>query len=167
MGENKITDMFQQSLLKKELSSFICGKGPYLVVDREYGGHCPLGSYKIYIEPCLIEGILPIEFWEQLSYSFDTFDDINILLDNLVAYFTPYYNCSDKELKNNRVNKTPVEIIYKIREILTLNKESLLKDNRGSGIEWNSKTGLWGGITTNLAIIRKRGGPNFLNNELI
>lgn len=159
--------MFQQSLLKNELHCFICGEGEYLVIDREYGGHWSLGSYKNYIEPNLSEGILPIEFWEKLSLSFDKVDNLNIFLDNLIGYFIPYYNCSDEDLKKYRVSNTPIEIVNKIREILIHNKESLLIDNRGTGIEWNSKSGLWGGIISNLLIIRKRGGPNFLIDEFI
>lgn len=169
MGENKIINLFEQALLKNELSNFILGKNEYLVIDRELGEHWPLESYKKYIEKNLSEseGILPDIFWEQLLKSFCNNIDLNIFLDNTVAYFIPYYNCSDENLKYIRVINTPLEIIKKLRTILVINKHSLLKDNRGTGIEWNSNSGLWGGITSNLLVIKKRGGPNFLPDEFI
>lgn len=167
MGENKVKNKFQQSLINNELSNLICGEGEYFIFDREAGGHWPMGSYKSYVEPNLLNGILPVEFWEQLYLCFDRVDDLNIFLDNLVAYFIPYYNCLDSDLKKLRVTNTPAVIIHKIKEILQLNKENLLTDLRGTGSEWNTKTGLWGGITSNLLIIRKRGGPNFLSDEFV
>jgi hypothetical protein len=167
MGEYKIRNLFHHCLEKDELVEFICGKGEYLVTDREYGGHWPLGSYKKYIEPDLPDGLFPDEFWEKLSSSFDTTSNLNIFLDNLTAYFIPYYNASDESLKKLRANCTPLFIVQKIKSVLSQNKESLLIDKRGTGIEWNSKSGLWGSITSNLQIIRKRGGPNFLTDEFV
>jgi hypothetical protein len=167
MGENKVTNLFGQSLSNDELVEFICGKDEYLVTDREYGGHWPLGSYKKYIEPNLSDGLLPVEFWEKILLHLDTTDDLNIFLDNLVGYLIPYFNSSEVVLKNNRINNTPLEFIQKIKSLLSQNKASLLSDTRGTGVKWNSKNGLWGSITSNLQIIRQRGGPDFLPEVIV
>ena len=85
-----------------------------------------------------------------------------MLLDLIVAYLIPYYYDDDNELIRERKTGTPGYIISLIRNYLMDNKESLLKDKRGSGVEWNSKEGLWGSIRSNLKLILDRGGPNFL-----
>jgi hypothetical protein len=165
MEENKMTNIFEQSLLKNELKSFILGNNGYLVIDRDGDGHWPLGSYKQYVEPIVRDSYFSELFWFKLDETLDSVNDINLFIDNLVGYFIPYYNCSDEDLKKIRVKKTPINVISKIKSLLILNKDNLLKDYRGTGVEWNSKSGLWGGITSNLRIIEKRGGPNFLPCE--
>lgn len=166
MGENQINNLFLDSIKNKELSKFLLGKGIYLVIDREYGNHWYYGSYKNYIEPC-INKYFPIYFWEEINYLLKKYHDKNILLDALVCYFIPYYNCSDLELLNERTNETPKETIVLIKDYLTNNKEGLQLDKRGTGVEWNSKEGLFSSIVQNLQIIKVRGGPIFLPNEFI
>lgn len=163
MGENQISNLFFDSIKNNELDEFLLGKGKYLVVDREYGNHWYYGSYKNYIEP-YIENCLPKSFWEGVNILLKEYHDKNILLDALVGYFIPYYNCSNFELLKERISTTSEETRFLIGDFLLNNKETLKSDHRGTGVEWNSKEGLFGGITQNLRIIKERGGPDFLPN---
>jgi len=164
MDANTINNKLERALIKNEILPFILGEGEYFIADREYGGHWPLGSYKQNIKPFLEEtsGVLPDVFWEKLKFIIKNSEDGNILLDFIVAYLIPCYYDADSELVRERKTGTPGYIISLIRNYLMDNKESLLKDKRGSGVEWNSKEGLWGSIRSNLKLILDRGGPNFL-----
>jgi hypothetical protein len=160
-----MNNLFEQALLKNQLSEFILGNGEYFELDRDTDQHSPLFSYKNHIENYISNGNLPNEFWKQLIVCFSEVSDLNIFLDNTIAYLIPYYNCANESVKKSRVNATSIEIINEIKLIIEFNKESLLKDKRGSGVEWNSQSGILGGIISNLTIIKKRGGPDFLPNE--
>ncbi len=163
MGENKIENMFKAALDSDELCDFIFGKNKYFILDRESNEHWPLGSYKRHIEPFLnsTSRVFPKIFWEQLENRFKISQDKNMFLDLIVAYFTPYYNCNDKELLALRKEKTPAKIISLINEFIDIQRESLKIDKRGTGVQWNSDSGLLGSIIKNLQIISERGGPMF------
>lgn len=162
-------NLFEQALLRNELVKFIQGEGEYFILDREYGGHWCLMSYRNYIEPYLSinKEILPDEFWRMVNEIFESHYDKNLFLDNLIAIFIPYYNVSDKEILRLRIASTPIESKDNIKQFIKENSENLTRDKRGTGVEWNSNTGLLGGITNNLKIISQRGGPNFLPDEFI
>ena len=169
MRENKIVNLFEEALSKNELLDFILGKKEYFVLDRECDEHWALGSYKKYIEPYIgkTADVFPDMFWEQLINDFKKYEDKNILMDSLIAYFTPYYYPNSMELLNKRKEKTPSEVILMVKQFIENNKGSLRNDKRGTGAEWNSNNGLLGSMIENLKIINERGGPNFIPEELI
>ncbi|KOY87186.1 hypothetical protein AD998_14450 [bacterium 336/3] len=164
MGENKIENLFAFALETNDLENFILGNDKYFVLDREYGEHWVLGSYNSYIEPYIahLNGLLPEIFWKTIYSILENSTDKNIFLDFLVGYFIPYYNCPDKSLLVSRTEHTPKNNIHQIKNFLQTQKDSLIADKRGSGADWNSPSGLLGGVTANLQLIEKRGGPNFL-----
>ena len=164
MGENKINNLFHNALLNKELDQFLLGEGVYFILNREYGNHWHYGSYLNYIAPN-IENILPKLFWDEINNLLICHKDKNMILDSLVAYFIPYYSCSNLGVLNERVKMTPNSTILLIKEILNKYKGKLKSDTRGTGVAWNSKEGLFGSIIQNLKIINERGGPNFLPDE--
>lgn len=165
MGENKINNLFNNALLNKELDKFLLGEGVYFILDREYGNHWHYGSYLNYIAPN-IENILPKLFWEEINNLLICHHDKNMILDALVAYFIPYYSSSNLVVLKERVKMTPDSTILLIKEMLNKHKGKLKSDIRGTGVTWNSKDGLFGSIIQNLKIIKERGGPNFIPNEL-
>jgi len=169
MRENKIDNLFEEALSKNELLDFILGKREYFVLDRECDEHWALGSYKKYIEPYIAktDDVFPMTFWKQLIIDFKKYEDKNLLMDFLIAYFTSYYYGSNVALLQERKEKTPSEIILMVKQFIENNKDSLRNDKRGTGAEWNSNIGLLGSMIDNLKIINERGGPNFIPDELI
>jgi len=154
--ENK----FKKALKNNEINDFINGKGEYFILDREYGDHSTLGSYKLYVEPYLLENnnFFDHDFWDKIEQSFLWENDKNILLDNLIGYLIPYYS----EKSELRAKNTPHVIIEIIKSYLENNVVSLKQDKRGTGVEWNSNEGLYESIIKNLEIILLRGGPDFV-----
>ncbi len=142
----------------KNLDKLIIGQEPFFIMDREFGLHWQYASYKKNIEP-YIQEILPDIFWEEVINLFKYFKDKNLLLDSFVSLLICYYYTDNTRLLENRTSNTPIEIIDLIKNYLLENKNELINDVRGTGVEWNSQNGLWGGITSNLRIIEKRGGP--------
>ena len=51
MGENKIMNLFETAIEKRELLDFSLGKDDYFIVDREYGEHSILASWTNHIVP--------------------------------------------------------------------------------------------------------------------
>ena len=169
MRENKIDNSFEYALNNNQLYQFIVGKQEYFVLDREMDEHWPLGSYMQFIEPYLNghNHVFEENFWIKLNETFDKVEDKNIFFDLIVGYLIPYYNTKDLDLLKKRNEKTPSYFINTINQFLQSNKESLQNDKRGTGVEWNSKDGLFESIKTNLNIIRERGGPDFLQKDSI
>lgn len=164
MVDNKVMEnKFEKALKNNEINDFINGNGEYFVLDREYGGHSCLGSYKLFVEPYLYKNnsFFEMFFWKELGHIFINEKDKNIFLDNLVGYLIPYYS----EKSDIRKENTPSSIIEIIRSYIDNNKNSLKMDKRGSGIEWNSNQGLYESILQNLEIILKRGGPDFIPRD--
>ena len=169
MDKNKITNFFQEAIEKKELEAFIIGENKYFVADREYGGHWPYGSYKKFMESYLVENnnLLPQRVWGDIENIFIKSEKLNVFLDYLVIYLHIYYNLSEKNINQIRVKNTPSEFIKILRNVIKNNKECLLNDIRGTGVEWHSKNGLWGSINNKLKIIKENGGPDFLVDEFV
>ena len=157
-------NLFVKALANSELFEFIIGEGDYFVADREYGDHCPLGSYKLYIEEYLsnTKGLFGSEFWLEIIKILESDDkDLNIFIDYLIGYLTPYYH---KETINRTVN-TPSNYIYTLTAVINSREKLLEIDTRGTGAQKSIKRGLWGSIKRNLEIIHERGGPEFLIKE--
>ncbi|PBQ32471.1 hypothetical protein CNR22_12045 [Sphingobacteriaceae bacterium] len=169
MGENQRKLEFEEVLRNNNLEDFISGRENYFVLDKEFDEHWALGSYQKFILPYLkVKGNIFEEiFWQQIIQVMADVNDKNIFMDLLIAYLIPYYHNDDFNITQLRKNNTPQDFINKIREFVSENKLSLQKDLRGSGIELYSSNGLFEGITNNLKVIFKRGGPNFLPNDFI
>jgi hypothetical protein len=164
MGKNKIDNLLNIAIVKKELSKFIKGEGIYFVVDRETGEHFPLESYNLFVKPYLenYDGIINSHCWDELNLLIQSDVDKNLLIDNIVGYLIPYYSVNEESLLLKRTTNTPNYFINYIKNYILKNKLSLINDTRGTGVIWNSKNGLYGGILSNLLIIEERGGPKFI-----
>lgn len=159
-----LNNLFDYAMDHSELDLFLLGQGKYFILDKEYGGHWPLESYRRYIETYLNSKnfIFPNKFWNDFISIFKAKEDPNLLLDAIFTYLLPYYNCENKMVLKKRAEKTPIEMIRMVDDYILKNKLSLIQDNRGTGMDWNSNEGLYGSIITNINTIRRRGGPDFI-----
>ncbi|MFD2515984.1 hypothetical protein ACFSRY_19080 [Pontibacter locisalis] len=160
-------NLFNFSLENNELEKFIVGMDNYFIADRECGGHWAYGNYEKYIKRFLKlnKDVFPLFIWEKLIHILNTSEDINLFLDYLVGFLIPYYNSGTEKVNRNRKMHTPNLFISEFKKTMNQQKKSLLKDTRGTGVEWHSSNGLWGSIIENLNLIQERGGPNLLPTE--
>jgi len=138
-------EFLKKALHNNELTDLLVGKGDYFFEDHDYPMQPTLFSHvwETQIIPYQneLKTQLPFELMVSLKELLDYKEDINLGLYVFLAVAKEYFYYLNIE-KKLTFTLDFNQLIPEVKKVLSVNKESLMKDKRWAGADWNIKGNL-------------------------